>query len=261
MQTLFRNKYVLDFVTTIIFFTRIPINWFNFSDKTPDLTKAAWAFPLAGFLIGFLSGVVGDFFIFLGLPVFLCCIISITLSVLLTGAFHEDGLADSADGLGAGGTPKKIDEIIHDSRLGTYGVSALVLGLLLRLSLTLSFVDLGYSLFSILSIGFASGKLAIIYTRKFLNKSKFAKLGSIVGEISNKSLFYATLIWILVALIIFPFYGILFGTIFMAIVIYILGQMSKKALGGITGDILGAVAFLTELAFLFGNLILIFIIN
>ena len=130
MRVLFKNKYVLDFLATIMFFTRIPINWSFFSDKAPDLTRAAWAFPLVGFLIGGLSGLLGDFLIYLGLSVFLSCILAITLSVILTGAFHEDGLADTADGLGAGGSPERINKILHDSRLGTYGVVALILGLL-----------------------------------------------------------------------------------------------------------------------------------
>ena len=65
------------------------------------------------------------------------------LSIVLTGAFHEDGLADMADGFGAGGTAVKINKIMHDSRLGTYGTAALTLGLLIRLGLVVSLVELG----------------------------------------------------------------------------------------------------------------------
>ncbi len=245
----------------VMFFTRIPVNWSKFSDKSPDLTKAAWAFPLAGFLVGILSGIVGDFFIYIGLPVFLSCVFAVTLSVILTGAFHEDGLADSADGLGAGGTPEKINKIIHDSRLGTYGVVSLVLGLLIRLGLILSLFEQGFSLTFILSIGFASGKLAIIFTRNFFPHSNFAKIGSIFGKISSKNLFIATLIWIIPTLIILPFFGVLLGITFMIIISYIIGSKAKKALGGITGDILGAIAFLSELVFLLGNIIMIEIVN
>ena len=256
-----KNKYVMDFFATVMFFTRIPIKWSFFSDKAPDLTKAVWAFPLVGFLIGGLSGVLGDFLIFLGLPIFLSCIISITLSVILTGAFHEDGLADTADGLGAGGSPERINKIIHDSCLGTYGVVSLVLGLLIRLALILTLVEQGFSLVSSLSIGFASGKLSIILSRNFFTNSKFAKTGSIVGKISQKRLFSATFIWILPTLVIFPFYGILLGGILMALIISIIGLKSKKALGGITGDILGAIAFLTELLFLLGIIIVTVTVN
>ena len=255
MQVVFKNKYVLDLLASIMFFTRIPINWSYFSDKEPDLTKAAWSFPFVGFLVGFLSGGLGDCFIYIGLPIFLSSVIAITFSVLLTGAFHEDGLADTSDGLGAGGSPKKINKIIHDSRLGTYGVVSLVLGLLIRLGLILTLVEEGFSLVFIFSIGFATGKLAILFTRNFFKHSEFAEIGSIVGIISNKSLFFATLIWAVPTFFVLPFFGILFGVILVISSIALMGLKAKKALGGITGDILGAIAFLTELTFLLGNVI------
>ena len=238
-----------------MFFTRIPINWSFFSNKPPDLTRAAWSFPVVGYLIGTLSGFFGDFLIYLGVTTFLSCIISITISVLLTGSFHEDGLADTADGLGAGGSPEKVNRIIHDSRLGTYGVVSLVLGLLIRLGLILTLVEYGYTIVASLSIGFASGKLSIIFLRNFSSNSKFTKIGSIVGLVSYTNLFVASIIWFIPTLIIFPINGILLGTIMMLLIIFIMKTKSKKALGGITGDILGANAFLTELVFLFGIVI------
>ncbi|MAI85231.1 MAG: adenosylcobinamide-GDP ribazoletransferase [Rickettsiales bacterium] len=254
---LLKNKYLLDIIASVMFFTRIPVNWSYFSNKPPDLTQAAWSFPLVGLLIGLIAGLIGDLFIYLEQSIFLSCVISITISVLLTGAFHEDGLADSADGLGAGGSPEKINKIIHDSRLGTYGVVAIILGLLFRLALIQALVESGYSLVSILSIAFASGKLAIIFTRNFFKHSKFAKIGSIVGKVSHKQLVCACLIWALPTLLIFPFLGVFFGIIFTISVILILGIKAKKVLGGITGDILGAIAFLTELTFLIGNTVVI----
>ena len=252
MHTLLKNKYILDVLTTIMFFTRIPINWAYFSNKPPDLTKAAWAFPIVGFLIGVLSGLVGDIFIYVGLPIFLSCTISILISVILTGALHEDGLADSADGLGASGTPRQINKIIRDSRLGTYGVSSLVLGIILRLGLMMTLVEKGYSLVSILCIGFSSGKVAIIFARNFFSNSSFAKVGGFVGEISSKKLIIALFIWLLPTIFIFSLDSILLGIFFMILVTMVIGKKSQKALGGLTGDILGAIAFLTELGFLLG---------
>jgi cobalamin synthase len=69
------------------------------------------------------------------------------------------------------------------------------------------------------------------------------------------------LLWALPTLVIFPFYGILLGGILMTCIISIMGLKSKKALGGITGDILGAIAFLTELVFLLGIVIVTVIVN
>ena len=108
---------------------------------------------------------------------------------MITGAFHEDGLADMADGFGAGGSPEKINEIMHDSRLGTYGTSALTLGLLIRIGITIALVDLGYSMLIILAISFASGKLAILFMRNFSYPSNFAKTGTIIEYISFSKIF------------------------------------------------------------------------
>ena len=175
--------------------------------------------------------------------------------------FHEDGLADTADGLGAGGSPRNIDKIIHDSRLGTYGVMSLVLGILVKLGLILALFESGYPLIAIFSIGFATGKLSIMIARNLFNNSEFAKTASIVGKISNKCLFIATLTWILPTLFVLDIYGILFGIILMTLTILLIGKKSKKAIGGINGDILGAIAFLTDIMFLFGNIIVILVVN
>ncbi len=252
MKLFLQNKYCVDFFATVMFFTRIPITWSYFSHEAPDLTRAAWSFPLIGFLVGIISGIIGEFCILINLPVFLSCIIAVSLSVIITGAFHEDGLADMADGFGAGGSPEQINKIMHDSRLGTYGTAALTLGLLIRIGLVLCLVDLGYSLIIVLSVGFASGKLSIIFMRNFFLSSNFAKTGSIIEYISLEKLLVANIIWFTAVVFVFPFFGILFGVFFVTLVIYLIGKMSQRNLGGITGDILGATAFLTELAFLFG---------
>ena len=81
MKTFFQNKYLVDIFASIMFFTRIPINWPYFSDKAPDLTRAAWSFPLVGFLVGFVSGGFGELLIFINVPVFISCVTAITISV------------------------------------------------------------------------------------------------------------------------------------------------------------------------------------
>ncbi len=261
MQVLFKNRYVLDFMATVMFFTRVPINWTFFSDEAPNLTRAVWAFPLIGYLIGFCSGIMGDICLFFSLPTFLSCSIAIALSIMISGAFHEDGLADMADGFGAGGSPERINNILHDSRLGTYGVTALILGLLIRIGLMIGLVELGYSIAFMMAVGFASGKLAIIFTRKFFYPSEFAKTGSIVGVISTKNVFFATLIWFGSVTFILPFYSILLGVSFVGIGIFLIGLRSNHYLGGITGDVLGAIAFSSELLFLLALLTVLSVVS
>ena len=60
MMSLLKNRYIVDFFAAIMFFTRIPITWSNFSEEAPDLTRAAWSFPLVGFVIGLMSGFFGE---------------------------------------------------------------------------------------------------------------------------------------------------------------------------------------------------------
>ena len=258
MNFFFQNRYVLDLLATVMFFTRIPVNWSHFSEKAPDLTRAAWAFPLIGYFIGILSGGLGDILLFLGLPIFVASVIAVALSVFITGAIHEDGLADMADGFGAGGNSERINEIIHDSRLGTYGVIALILGILIRVGLVVSLVDLGYSLIIVLSIGFASGKMAILISRNFFNLSDFAKTGSVFGSVTSANILIATIIWLTPLLFFFPIFAILLGVFFSFCLIYIIGSRATNLIGGITGDVLGATAFLSEIGFFLGVAIALF---
>ena len=107
----------------------------------------------------------------------------------------------------------------------------------------------------ILSIGFASGKLAIIFMRNFNNTSSLAKIGSIIEIVSPKNMIFASLLWFVPALLYLPFFALLLGIIFIIMVVFYIGKLSNQKLGGITGDVLGATAFISELAFLFGLVI------
>jgi len=93
---------------------------------------AAWAYPVAGFVIGALMALIASMALWLGLSAPIAAGLALTAGVIVTGAMHEDGLADSADGLWGGWEPAGRLEIMKDSHIGVYGVCALVLSLLLR---------------------------------------------------------------------------------------------------------------------------------
>lgn len=96
--------------------------------------RAAWAYPLAGLLIGGLAALGGLFSLWLGLPAPVTALTTLTLLVAISGALHEDGLADTVDGLWGGWTPARRLEIMKDSAVGSYGVIALCLSLAARWS-------------------------------------------------------------------------------------------------------------------------------
>jgi adenosylcobinamide-GDP ribazoletransferase len=256
LRRFYRHKIIADFFAVLMQFTRIKIYWPYFSDEPPDLKRASWAFPLAGWLLGFVSGGVGQILIFLDLPVLLSCTIATALCVYLSGAYHEDGLADMADGFGAGGNGERISSIIHDSRLGTYGVSALCLAIIFRILVLYSLVEEGFSLFLVMGAGLAAGKGFIMINRRIFPVSEFAGPETVSFLGNDARQLFCLLIWVFPCFLIFSLSQIVIAIFLSFIVALWCGFRSKFYLGGITGDILGATAFLTELCFLLAVLLM-----
>ena len=119
-----------DVLSSLRFFTRLPLP--TRETGPPDWARIAWSAPLAGAIVGAIGGlalVVSDE---LSFPPFLAATFAIAALVLTTGALHEDGLADVADGFGGGSTREAKLAIMRDSRIGVFGAIALVLSLMLR---------------------------------------------------------------------------------------------------------------------------------
>src|SRR4051795_4950297 len=98
------------------------------------VARATWALPVAGLLVGLAGALIYKIAIRFGLTPNLAALLALATTALITGALHEDGLADTADGLGGGRTRDRKLEIMRDSRIGTYGVCALILSFGLRWS-------------------------------------------------------------------------------------------------------------------------------
>ena len=114
---------------SIAFCTRLPL-----PRATPQaaeaLVKAAWAFPVAGLIVGLIGAAVYVLAHRLGVPAWPAAALSVVATLVVTGALHEDGLADVADAFGAGEGRERALEILKDPHHGTYGVLSLVLGTL-----------------------------------------------------------------------------------------------------------------------------------
>ena len=112
------------------FFTRIPVpQQADFEEQ--ELNEASKYFPLIGIIVGFVGAsiyLLSAIFV----PQSIAVLFSMLATIYLTGAFHEDGLADSADGMGGGWDRQQILTIMKDSRLGTYGAIALFSALLAK---------------------------------------------------------------------------------------------------------------------------------
>lgn len=108
--------------TAMMFMTRLPVG-----NGKASLAQASWAFPIAGAVVGLIAGLVFWISGAFGLPGLAAAFLALIASALVTGALHEDGLADAADGLFMHGTPERKLEIMRDSRTGGFGALALVL--------------------------------------------------------------------------------------------------------------------------------------
>lgn len=236
------------FLTAILFFTRIPIKFQDFNEA--DLNKATRFFPLVGMLVGAVGALVFWLADIL-LPLEIAVLISMVATILLTGAFHEDGLADAVDGLGGGWTKEQVLTIMVDSRIGSYGAIGLVLALLIKYQ-ALSYQTAAFIPASIIA-GHALSRLCavlIMLTQTYVKAAGKSK--PLATELKLTELIMATFFGLLpLAFLEIQFLGALIP---VAVVWLWFSAKIKTRLGGYTGDCLGAMQQMTEIAFYIGLL-------
>ena len=128
----FRDAWRDEFLAAFTFLTRLPLGSAQTDALRPSLADASWAFPLVGLVIGAIGGIAYAIASALALPALAAALIAVATTALITGALHEDGLADTADGFGGGATRESKLDIMRDSRIGTFGVLALIFSIGLR---------------------------------------------------------------------------------------------------------------------------------
>jgi adenosylcobinamide-GDP ribazoletransferase len=128
-----------DVAAAVLFCTRLPIASVR-AHSGADVARAAWAFPVAGAIVGLIAAAVYALARLAGMPPFPAAGLSVAATLVATGCLHEDGLADVADSFGAATRERKL-EIMRDSRTGTYGACALAMSLLLRAAALAAIAD------------------------------------------------------------------------------------------------------------------------
>ena len=226
------------------FFTRIPVN-FSAEITPAQLNKASRYFAVIGLLIGFICSLV-----YMGsveyLPKSIAVLIAMAASLLVTGAFHEDGWADVWDGFGGGWSIEQKLNIMKDSRLGTYGAAALFIILLLKFQ---SLMALASPVFALILANTLSRVVAtsLIYDMPYVALDATSKVKPLAQHLSNKSLVILLVTGILVSL-----WFLSLGECFLLFVILfifraLLAFWFTRQLGGYTGDCLGAAQQSSEI--------------
>ena len=238
------------FLGAVGFFTRLPVpGWVGHSAAA--LSQCARYFPAVGLLVGGIGALV--YWLALHLwPQPVAVLLSMAATLYATGAFHEDGLSDTADGLGGGWDKARILAIMKDSRVGSYGVVALVLALLGKFAL-LSGIDAALVPAALLAGHAVSrfGATLIMATLDYARDDESSKSRPATHRPSLASLLLAAG-FALLPLLLLPLAKALAGIVLAALAATWLAAKFQRWLGGYTGDCLGAVQQVTEILFYLG---------
>lgn len=199
---------------------------------------AAWAWPLVGLPVALLACLAGQLALWVGTSPAVAAGLALATGIAVTGGMHEDGLADSADGLWGGWTVARRLEIMKDSRIGTYGVLALILATGLRWAALTPLVAAG-NLWPALIATAVISRLPMVVLMGALPPARATGLGASVGQPSARTAALAGLLTLAAAL---PFVGLRVVPVGLAVLLATgtLGLIARARLGGQTGDILGA---------------------
>lgn len=259
---------VRHYLLAVQFFTRIPITgrlavWVGYS---PAMLRASAAhFPGVGWLVGALTALVLWSLLRClpasGSSVWVAAVLSTAFSVLLTGAFHEDGLADTADGLGGAFSRERALEIMKDSRIGTYGAVALVMALTGKLALLVLLAELSPALAaSALFAAHVTSRFMPLFLIRHLphvGNAPQSKSKPLADTIDTASLLAGGLWWLpamalVIGMSVAPaaaWAGAVAGALLGMLLV---GWRLQRRLQGFTGDGLGAAQQIAELGFYLG---------
>jgi len=241
------------------FFTRIPIPaWVSF--ELDKLNKASRYFGLVGILIGAICAAVYCLFSTF-LPISVSLVLTMISGVVVTGGFHEDGLADTADGLGGGWLLADKLRIMKDSSIGTYGALALFFALMLKFALLFELALLGPQVVVLaLVLGHCLSRImaaSMIFTETYVRDADSSKVKPLAQDQSMNEL----MILLVTALAVLLLAGssiasdaaLSLGSNLVLVagllaLRWLMARFFRGQIGGYTGDTLGAVQQVSELA-------------
>lgn len=224
--------------------TRLPAG--RIAGEAPAFAASAWAWPLAGAAVGLIAGLAGLAALGLGLPPVMAALVVLAAAALATGAMHEDGLADVADGFGGGrGRAAKL-AIMRDSRIGAYGVLALGLAVAFRGAGIATAAEARGLVLPLIGV-FAASRAAMAAAAALMPAARADGLGRAAAAVDPAALRAALAIGLLCLLPIGL--GAALAVAFaIAVAALVTGALAMRQIGGQTGDVLGAVQQIGECA-------------
>ena len=245
--------YLRRFILMLQFLTAIPIK-INIKAEREDFGKGLAVAPVVGLVIGaLLAG--SSYLLGLLFPSTVTAVFTVAIYIALTGGLHLDGLGDTADGLFSNRPKERILEIMKDSRVGTNAVLAVVMVLLLNTALIASFDSHLYTVLLLLPVAGRIGSLIGSGTSRYAGTSDGP--GRWCVECCGRN---DIIIGLIIYFIIFAatagVYGLL-AAVIPPVSAFLLAKFLDRKLGGVTGDILGAVCELNQVVFLIAAFLLL----
>lgn len=235
-----------DIALSLVFFTRLPLPVLDFGDR--KLADAIWSAPIAGAVVAVIGAAAFTLATSLGVTSGPAAALALAAMMLTTGSLHEDGFSDVADGFGGGRTPERKLEIMHDSRIGAYGASALGLSILIRWSALAEFSSGWTALLALIAAHAASRGLLGAFLH-WLPSATAEGLSARVGTVSLGTA-QAGIILGAVALLMLGLAGAIATTVLLALIFFCFRKLCLSQIGGHTGDAAGALQQLCEIAVL-----------
>jgi adenosylcobinamide-GDP ribazoletransferase len=235
--------WLADLQVALGFLTRLPVG------AAGSLGNAAWTFPVVGLIVGAVAALVFAIAHALSLPHEIGAILAVAAAIALTGALHEDGLADTADGFGGGVERWQRLAIMRDSRIGSYGMIALILALLLRVAALAALPGPGRVAAALIAAHVLS-RAALVPVLRHEPLARDDGLAAGAGRppagVSNVALALAA---ILALLFLGISTAIAAGLVVTATTLG-LAWLARRQIGGQTGDVLGAMQQIGEIGVL-----------
>jgi len=246
--TVWLRDIVSDLKAALQFSTRLPISG-GLADDRADFAQTAWAIPIAGAIVGLIGALVYALAQASGLAPLPSAALSLVATMLTTGCLHEDGLADTADGFGGGGSRHDKLEIMRDSRVGTYGACALILSVLLRTS-AIANIAAPALVAPALIAAHAASRATMPISMWLVPSARTDGLSATAGSVSRRSVGIASAAGIVALVLAF---GLTAGIVLTVLLLLLIGGMAWlciKQIGGQTGDVLGALEQVGEIIIL-----------
>ncbi len=246
MDDFWRRFRPQDVLLALALLTRLPVSLPMPAGRAP--AAAAWAYPLVGLVVAGIALAVGWVMTWLGATAPIVAAFVLLTSIVVTGAMHEDGLADCADGFWGGWTRERRLEIMKDSTIGTYGVVALVISLMLRWYLLTTLIDKG-ALAGAVLVAAVMSRAGMVWVMHRLPNARDGGLSAQTGRPDLAAALVAVGLGA-VAAVAAPEVSALWLIFFAVLVTLGAGLIARRKIGGQTGDALGATQQVLEVTVL-----------